>query len=106
MRGVYLRQGSQSLGGRLLLVRSLLCSLQDVLKTTNNFLFLQRKNSIDKIHFFHRKANKVIRLKQGVPVCLLMGQEAVTRLSRRDYAGMRTFLKAKHRDEDCQTLDS
>lgn len=65
----------------------------------NNFLFLQRTNSIVRVHFFHLHANKVVRLRQGVPVCLPIGQEAVTGLIGGDYAGMRTFHTATHRDK-------
>ena len=40
-----------------------------------------------------------MRLRRGVPLRLLLGQEAVTSLSRGDKAGTRAFHKATRRDE-------
>lgn len=92
---VYLGHRSQSLGGRLLLLRPLLCSFQDVLQTTkNNFPSLRRTNSINRMHFFH------FQRKQGrrrvTKVCLLAGQEAETSRGGGDYTGMRTYHTYTH----------
>lgn len=40
-----------------------------------------------------------MRLRRGVPVRLLLGQDAVTSLSLGDKAGTRAFHKATQRDE-------
>lgn len=72
VRGVYLWHRRQGLRSCLLLFRSFLCSLKDVLQQqTTTFYFWTNS----RIHFFHRSANKVQILRQGVPVCLLMGEE-------------------------------
>lgn len=103
VRSVYLRHGSQSLGGHLLLFRLLLCSLQDVLqRQTNSVLFLQQKNSINKIRFFHRTVEKKKKGSGGLgEVCLCVCfwvREAVMSLSRGRDNAETTFLKAKHRE--------
>lgn len=97
VRDVYLGHRSQSLRGGLLLVRPLLCSLQDVLQrqtTTFRFCDGQTESTERIFSIWGRKVET-----RCVNLCLPFGQEVVTSVSGADYVGMRTFHTATHRDE-------